>query len=156
MNTIGLKCSRIQDQQILRKGENRSASTHLQSVTSAAKFVLALARWAHRPTPPGGHLGDEGPPIVRRKAGKYGRIWNVLIGGVEEAGGRIYGSRAIIAPQSHSSRTGTSAAGGGVIRCRPLAGNNDVPLGEPGELDNGRARKTTRGVCIRVADGEAD
>src|ERR1700730_18522769 len=134
MNTIGWMCSRIQDQQIVRKGENRSASTHLQSVTSVTRFVLALARWAHRPTPPGGHLGDEGPPIGGRNAGKYGRVCNVLIGGVEEAGGRIYGSRAIIAPQSHSPRTGTSAAGGGVIRCRALADNNDIPPGAHGEF----------------------
>src|SRR5262249_36145749 len=73
-----------------------------------------------------------------------------------ESRGRIYGSSAIIAPWPHSPRTGTQAHGALVIRSRTLAGNNDVPLGEPGELDNGGARKTTRSVCVWVGDGEAD
>src|SRR5690348_13765777 len=124
-----------------------------QKLVAASRVA---ASGVHRPTPPGGHLGDEGPPIAVRNAGKYGRIWNVLIADVEEAGGRIYGCRAIIAPRSNSPRTGTQAGGELVVRSRTLAANNDVPPGEPGELDKGRARKTTRGVCIRVADGEAD
>jgi hypothetical protein len=56
MNTVGWMCSRIQDQQIVRKGENRSASTHLQSVTSATRFDLALARWAYRPSQRAGYV----------------------------------------------------------------------------------------------------
>src|ERR1700736_3757161 len=107
-------------------GSTSLDSSCLRSVTSATKFVLALARWAHRPTPPGGHLGDEGPPIAVLNAGKYGRIWNVLIADVEEARGRIYGCRAIIAPRSDSPRTGMQAGGALVVRSRTLAGNNDV------------------------------